>query len=62
VVELRTRSGRWPIGTTGTIVELEDDRALVEVADERGHTLDFVEVPVAFLLRLDYPHQERLGV
>jgi hypothetical protein len=62
VVELTAASGRWPVGTTGTIVERGDDRALVEVADERGHTIDFIEVPVAFLRRVEFPSQERLGV
>src|ERR1700742_674200 len=61
IVELTTRSGRWPQGTPGTIVELEADHAIVEIADDRGHTVELIEVPVAFLRRLRFPHQERLG-
>lgn len=45
VVELLTESGRWPAGTTGTAVEADDERVLVEIADERGHALDFVSLP-----------------
>ncbi len=45
VVELLTTSGRWPAGTVGTVVEADDARALVEVADERGQGVDFVIVP-----------------
>jgi hypothetical protein len=44
-VELLVDSGRWPAGTTGTVVETDDERALVEISDDRGHTLDFIAVP-----------------
>jgi hypothetical protein len=47
VVELEAERGRWPIGTRGTIVELADSAALVEIADDRGHTLDLIEIPAA---------------
>ena len=36
VVEFLTASGRWPAGTTGTVVEAHDQRALVEITDDRG--------------------------
>jgi hypothetical protein len=36
VVEFLATSGRWPAGTTGT-VEADDQRALVEITDDRGH-------------------------
>jgi|GEM_PF-3612907 len=42
VVELVADSGRWP---AGTVVEADDERALVEISDDRGHGLDFVAVP-----------------
>jgi hypothetical protein len=45
VVELLADSGRWPAGTIGTVVEADDDQALVEISDERGHALDFITVP-----------------
>lgn len=45
VVEFVTASGRWPAGTTGTIVEADDRLALVEITDDRGHALDFVSLP-----------------
>src|SRR4029077_20709415 len=40
-----TDSGRWPAGTTGTVVEADDERVLVEISDDRGHGLDFVALP-----------------
>jgi hypothetical protein len=45
VVEFRTASGRWAAGTTGTVVEADDQRALVEIADNRGRATDFVSLP-----------------
>jgi hypothetical protein len=45
VVELVADSGRWPAGTIGTVVEADDEKALVEISDDRGHGLDFISVP-----------------
>jgi hypothetical protein len=45
VVELITESGRWPVGAVGTVVEADDRTALVEIAGDRGHALDFVSLP-----------------
>ena len=45
VVELLADSGRWPAGTVGTVVEADDEQALVEISDDRGHALDFISVP-----------------
>lgn len=45
VVELVADSGRWPVGTIGTVVEADDEKALVEISDDRGHALDFISVP-----------------
>jgi hypothetical protein len=50
VVALKAAVGRWPAGTTGTIVKADADTALVEISDDRGHALDFVSVPHAALL------------
>ena len=45
VVEFLATSGRWPAGTTGTVVEADHQRALVEITDDRGHASDFVSLP-----------------
>lgn len=45
VVELVVGSGRWPAGTVGTVVEVDADKALVEISDDRGHGLDFISLP-----------------
>ena len=45
VVELLADSGRWSAGTVGTVVEVDGEKALVEISDERGHGLDFISVP-----------------
>lgn len=45
VVKFLATSGRWPAGTTGTVVEADDQRALVEITDDRGHASDFVSLP-----------------
>jgi hypothetical protein len=61
VVELTAASGRRPMGTRGTVLELfGSEAALVEVADERGHTLDELELPVDGLKAVSRPSQERL--
>lgn len=54
VVELRVESGRWPAGTVGTIVEVDPDKALIEISDDRGHALDFISLPHDALV----PHPE----
>lgn len=38
-------SHAWPAGTRGVILELWDDRALIEVANDGGQTLDMPFVP-----------------
>lgn len=61
VVELTAASGRWPRGTEGTVVELfGSEAALVEISDERGHTLEELELPIEMLRRLSAPAQEQL--
>lgn len=49
VVELLTDVGRWPAGTVGTVVKADASTAFVEISDDRGHGLDFVDVPQAAL-------------
>ncbi len=63
VVELTASSGRWPQGTEGTILELfGSEAALVEISDDRGHTLEELELPIEVLRRLSSPTQEQLPV
>lgn len=57
VVELGVQTGRWPAGTEGTVLERRDESTLVEIADERGHTLEIITVPVAALRPVKQPSQ-----
>lgn len=45
--------GTWPAGTIGTVVSERGELKLVEIADERGVTLDYVSVPEARLKLVD---------
>jgi hypothetical protein len=58
VVELTVESGPWPAGTVGTVVDRHDDVLLVEVDDERGHALDYVEVPAAVARPIESPYTQ----
>lgn len=63
VVELTAASGRWPQGTEGTVLELfGSEAALVEISDDRGHTLEELEIPIDALRTVSRPSQERLPV
>lgn len=44
-------AGSWPAGTVGTVVDERGESKLVEIADERGATLDYVVAPAARLRR-----------
>jgi hypothetical protein len=44
-VELAADIGRWPAGTTGTLVEAFPREGFVEIVDQEGRTLDIVTVP-----------------
>lgn len=60
-VELTMASGRWPKGTRGTVLELFGaEAALIEVADDRGHTLDELELPVDVLRIVGRPSEQPL--
>jgi hypothetical protein len=62
-VELTAASGRWPRGTEGTVLELfGTEAALVEITDDRGHTLEELELPVEALRTVSRPSQQRLPV
>jgi hypothetical protein len=58
VVELTAGSGRWPAGTVGTVVEMHDRTLLVEVDDERGHALDYVEIPLDLARPVESPYTQ----
>jgi chemotaxis protein histidine kinase CheA len=45
VVKLRVDSGRWPAGTVATVVKEDENQALIEISDDRGHDLDLISVP-----------------
>ena len=63
VVELTAASGRWPKGTHGTVLELfGSEAALVEISDDRGHTLEELELPLDALRAVSRPPQETLPV
>lgn len=44
VVELRDAVGKWPAGTRGAVID-HGEAKMVEIADERGVALDFLDVP-----------------
>ena len=45
--------GRWPAGTSGTLVETFPREGFVEIVDEGGRTLNIVTAPYAELRLLD---------
>ena len=48
-VEAVDSAGNWPVGTVGTVVSERGEWKLVEIADRRGVTLDYVSVAEARL-------------
>lgn len=51
-IGLRGTVGRWPTGTTGTVVSDYGPVKLVEISNERGETLDLIQVPEPQLKRI----------
>jgi hypothetical protein len=49
VVSFREAASRWPTGTTGTVVSDYGDVKLVEISDERGVALDYIQMSAAKL-------------
>lgn len=49
LVVLREPVGAWPAGTTGAVISVYEDAALVEITDRGGKTLDTVQVPATRL-------------
>lgn len=45
VVELMTKVGKWPAGTSGTVVVEDGAWRLIEISDENGQMLDLLEAP-----------------
>jgi hypothetical protein len=39
-------TGKWPVGTRGTVVIDLGDHKMVEISNDRGETLDMPVVPV----------------
>jgi hypothetical protein len=62
VVELAVDSGRWPAGTSGTVLEAKEDGLLVEIDDAQGHAVDFIALPSSALRKVSMPIQEHLAV
>ena len=63
VVELTAASGRWPRGTEGTVLKLlGSEVALVEISDDRGHTLEELELPFRALRTVTRPTGQRSPV
>jgi hypothetical protein len=62
VVELAVEAGRWPAGTRATVLEVFADGALVEIADDRGHTLEMPSLPWSALRPMRVADQRRLLV
>lgn len=60
IVKLGVQNGRWPAGTEATVLERLGASALVEFADERGHSLEIAAVPVAALRRVEQPSRQSL--
>lgn len=57
VVALRDKSSRWEAGTKGTVVSDYGEIKLVEIADEQGMALDYIQVPEpALRLLARYSH------
>jgi hypothetical protein len=46
-------AGSWPVGTVGTVLDERGESKLVEIADERGVTLDYVVVAADRLALVD---------
>jgi hypothetical protein len=44
--ELTRDFGRWPAGTTGTIVDTFPDGVVVELVSPSGETLDLLDLPL----------------
>lgn len=51
IVVLTHASGKWPSGTIGAVVSDYGKVKLVEIADDRGVALDYVQVPASQLER-----------
>jgi len=49
VVALTQRVGKWPAGTRGAVVIDFGDDKMVEIANDRGETLDLPVIPVGKL-------------
>ncbi len=55
IVSFTEAVGRWPAGTTGTVVSDYGSDKMVEISNDRGETLDLPVVSVE-KLRLESKH------
>jgi hypothetical protein len=62
-VILREPANGWEAGTRGVIVDAFEDKAIIEIADRRGHTLDLLTLPYSAVTVFKHPEQEhdRIG-
>jgi hypothetical protein len=58
-VVLRQTAFGWRAGTKGVIVDAFVGKAIVEIADRRGRTLDTLTLPYSALNLLSQPEQQR---
>lgn len=56
-VILRAPAEGWAIGTRGVIVDAFEDKAIVEIADKRGRTLDLLTLPYSAITVFKHPEQ-----
>jgi hypothetical protein len=49
VVALRDPVARWPAGTVGAVVSDYGDDKLIEITDDKGVALDYIQVSAARL-------------
>jgi hypothetical protein len=62
VVEFTVEAGRWPAGTRATVLEVLAAGALVEIDDDRGHTLELLSLPWDAVRPVRAADQGRLAV
>jgi hypothetical protein len=61
-VVLRERAGGWPAGTRGVIVDAFESKAIVEITDRRGRTLDLLTLPYSAVNVFRHPEQQQREV
>jgi hypothetical protein len=49
VVAFKKPIGKWPAGTTGTVIDVWGGRMTIDIANDQGETIDMPRVPPADL-------------